>query len=35
MDLNADDKISLDEFLSSCHKDDGLMQSIEIFQTVF
>ncbi|KAL7029345.1 hypothetical protein ACKWTF_006199 [Chironomus riparius] len=35
MDLNADDKISLDEFLLSCHKDDGLLRSIGVFQTVF
>lgn len=35
MDLNADDKISLEEFLTSCHKNDGLMQSVGVFQTVF
>ncbi|CAO1395590.1 unnamed protein product [Diamesa serratosioi] len=34
MDENADNKISLEEFLSSCHKDDGLMNSIAVFQTV-
>lgn len=35
MDLNADNKISLDEFLQSCHQDDGLMESIGVFQTIF
>ncbi|KAG5685021.1 hypothetical protein PVAND_014224 [Polypedilum vanderplanki] len=35
MDMNADDKISLDEFLISCHKDDGILRSIAVFQTIF